>query len=108
MYNQTLHRDRKHFHRSFLQSFRTAQIFDQHVDNIFKSNGKQMIKMAKKEEIIKFKNYMRKYKNETHTIYDLKLILKLFYYQKGLESKSRINIMQIYIKVMLVAVCVIT
>ena len=80
MYNQTLHRDKKHFHRSFLQSFRTAQILDRHVDDFLKSNGKQMIKMAKKNEIIKFKNYMKKKtkRKHTRTIRDLKLILKLF------------------------------
>ena len=54
MNNQTLHRDRKHFCRYCLQSFSTAQILERHVSNCFDINIKQMIKMAKTGETVKF------------------------------------------------------
>ena len=56
MYNHTLHRDRKHFCRYCLQAFRTAE----KLKDCFKINRKQTIKMPKKGEYIKFKNFGRK------------------------------------------------
>ena len=47
MYNQTLHRDRKHFCRYCLQSFTTEQILERNIIN---------------GETVKFKNYTRKTK----------------------------------------------
>ena len=45
-----------------LQSFTTAQILGRHVNDCFDINEKQMIKMVKKSESVKFKNYTRKIK----------------------------------------------
>ena len=67
MHNQTLHLDRKHFCHYCLQYFTTAQILERHVNNSFEINGKQMMKMDKKGETVKFKNYTRKIKIAIHT-----------------------------------------
>ena len=63
MYNDTLHHGRKHFCRYCLQAFRTAEKLKCHIKLCFKINGKQTIKMPKKDEYIKFKNYKRKIKS---------------------------------------------
>ena len=70
MYNQTLHRDRKHFCHRFLLSFSTEKILERHVNDWFEINGKQMIKMAeigekenKKKNKIKIKSPFMIYDN---------------------------------------------
>ena len=61
MYNQTLHRDRKHFCRYCLQSFTTEQILERDIINdCFEINGKQMIKMAKKVKLLNSKTIQEK------------------------------------------------
>ena len=61
MYNQTLHRDRKHFCRYCLQSFTTEQILERNIINdCFEINGKQMIKMAKKVKLLNSKTIQEK------------------------------------------------
>ena len=57
--NQTLHR----FCHYFLQSFSTEKILERHVNHCLEVNGKQMKKMDKRCESIKFKNYTRKIKS---------------------------------------------
>ena len=59
MANQILHHDRKHFCRNCLQSFSTTQILGRHVSEV---NGEQIIKIGKKVETVKFKNYTKKLK----------------------------------------------
>ena len=73
MYNQTLNHERKHFCCYSLQSFTTAKILEKHND-CFKKNGKQIIKMAKKGENVKFKNYTRNIKS----VFIFMLIWKVF------------------------------
>ena len=68
MYNQTLHRDRKHFCCYCFQSFSTAQILERHVNDCFEINGKQVIKMTKEGETVNFEKLSEKNKI---TIYDL-------------------------------------
>ena len=60
MYNQTLHHDRKHFGCYCLQSFSAAQLLEEHVNDCFEFNSKQMIKMTKEGETVKFKNIQEK------------------------------------------------
>ena len=60
MYDHTLQRERKHFFRYFLQAFSTEEILKCHIKDGFKINSKQRIKMPKKSEYIKFKNFERK------------------------------------------------
>ena len=60
MYEQTLHRGRRHFCRYYLQAFRTAEKLKCHIKDFFKINVKQTIKMSKKGEFVKFKNFERK------------------------------------------------
>ena len=86
MYNQTLHRDRKHFCRYCLQSFRAAQILNRHVSDYFKINGKQMIKMTKKVEAVKFKNYTSKIKSLFQIYGDLEIILILVPENNGKQN----------------------
>ena len=48
MYDHTVHRGRNHFCHFFLQAFSTAEALKIYVNDCFKNNGKQMIKMPKK------------------------------------------------------------
>ena len=64
MYDNTLHRGRKHFCRYCLQAFRTAEKLKCHIKDCFKINGKQTIMMPKKGEYIKLKNFGREIKSE--------------------------------------------
>ena len=62
IYYHALYRGRKHFCRYFLQDFSKAEILKSHVNDCFKINGKQMIKMPKIGEYVRFKNYENKMK----------------------------------------------
>ena len=55
-----IHRGRKRFCCYCLQAFRTAEKLKCHIKDCFKINGKQTIKMPKRGEYIKFKNFGRK------------------------------------------------
>ena len=46
MYDHTLHCDKKHFCRYFLQAFSTEGILKRHIKDCFKINGKQKIMMS--------------------------------------------------------------
>ena len=46
-----------------LQAFSTTETSKSHVNDCFKINGKQMIKMPGKGEYVKFKNYKRNIKS---------------------------------------------
>ena len=48
MYDHTIHRERKHFCRYWLQAFSTEEMLKIHIKDCFKINGKQRIKMLKK------------------------------------------------------------
>ena len=50
MYDHTLHRRRKHFCHHCLQAFSTAKMLKSHANGCFEINGKQMIKMHKKDK----------------------------------------------------------
>ena len=60
-----------------LQYFTTAQILERHINDCFEVTGKQMVKMAKKGEIVKFKNCTRKIKPPFIDIADFESILIL-------------------------------
>ena len=60
MYNQTLYQDREQICHYYFQSFSTAQILERHVNDSFEFNRKQVIKMTKKGQTVKFKKYARK------------------------------------------------
>ena len=60
MYDYTLHRGRTHFYRYCLQGFITEEIIKPLIEDCFEINSKQGIKMPKKGEYIKFKNFDRK------------------------------------------------
>ena len=59
MYNQTLHRDRKHFSRYYLQFFGTAQVLKRLVNYSLEFKYKKIVTIAKEGEVFKFKNYAR-------------------------------------------------
>ena len=63
MYDHTLHRGRKHFCRYCLQAFSTEEILKRHVKDCFEIIDKQRIKMSKKGEYVKLKNFERKIKS---------------------------------------------
>ena len=75
MDDHTLHCGRKHFCRYCLQAFRTAEKLKCHIKNCFKINGKRTIKMPKKSEYIKFKNFGRTIKSPFMVYADLGSIL---------------------------------
>ena len=57
IYDHSLHRERKHFCRYCLHAFITEEILKHHIKDCFEINGKQTIKMPKKGEYVKFKNF---------------------------------------------------
>ena len=59
MHDLLLHRGRKHFCRYCLHAFIAEEILKCHIKYYFKINGKQTIKMPKKGEYVKFKNFER-------------------------------------------------
>ena len=63
MYDHSLHRGRKHFCRYCLHAFITEEMLKHHIKDCLKINGTQTIKMPKKDEYVKFKNFERKIKS---------------------------------------------
>ena len=58
MYNQTKHKERKHFCMHCLQCFLSERILVNHVKNCLMNNGNQAINMPKRgENILKFNNF---------------------------------------------------
>ena len=58
MYNQTKHKERKHFCMSCLQCFSSERVLSEHKDNCLVINGAQAVKMPEKNKnILKFNNY---------------------------------------------------
>ena len=58
MYNQSKHKERKHFCMYCLQCFSSEGILANHVDNCLTINGTQAINMLKQgENILKFNNF---------------------------------------------------
>ena len=57
MYNQTKHKERKHFCMSCLQCFCSERVLSEHKDNCLVINGAQAVKMPDKDNnILKFNN----------------------------------------------------
>ena len=75
MYNHTLHHGRKHFSCYCLQAFRTAEKLKCHIKDSFKINGKQTIKIHRKSEHIKLKNFERRIKSPFMIYTDFEIIL---------------------------------
>ena len=58
MYNQSKHRERKHFCMHCLQCFSSQRVLVNHVNNCLTINGNQAISMPKKgENILRFNNF---------------------------------------------------
>ena len=58
MYNQSKHKERKHFCMYCLQCFSSERVLANHVNNCLTINGKQAINMPKQgENILKFNNF---------------------------------------------------
>ena len=58
MYNQTKHKERKHFCMRCLQCFSSERVLNDHKDNCIQLNGTQAIKMPTKDNnILKFTNF---------------------------------------------------
>ena len=62
MFDHTIHRGRKHFCCYCLHAFITKEILQCHIKDYFKIDGKQTIKMPKKGDYVKFKNFKRQKK----------------------------------------------
>jgi len=60
MYNQTKHKERKHFCMYCLQCFSSERILIKHKDNCIQVNGEQAVKMPDKDNnILKFNNFQK-------------------------------------------------
>ena len=58
MYNQTKHKERKHFCMYCLQCFSSERVLSNHKENCIQVNGKQAVKMPDKDNnILKFNNF---------------------------------------------------
>ena len=58
MYNQSKHKERKHFGMYCLQCFKLDRILEKHTNNCLIINGKQSINMPKEgENILKYNNF---------------------------------------------------
>ena len=58
MFNQTKHKERKHFCMYCLQCFSSERILNNHVENCIQLNGTQAVEMpTKNNNILKFENY---------------------------------------------------
>ena len=58
MYNQTKHRNKKHFCMHCLQCFSSDRVLNEHEDNCIQVNGTQAVKMPDKDKnILKFNNF---------------------------------------------------
>ena len=58
MYNQTKHKDRKHFCMHCLQCFSSERVLNNHKDNCIQVNGTQAVNMPTKDNnILKFNNF---------------------------------------------------
>ena len=63
MYDHSLHLGRKHFCRFCFHAFIMEENLKRHINDCCEINGKQVIKMPKKGEYVKFKNFERKIKS---------------------------------------------
>ena len=73
--NHSSHGGRKYFYCYYLHALITEGILKRHIKGYFKINGKQTIKMPKKGEEVKFKNFGRKLKSPFMIYVDLESIL---------------------------------
>ena len=79
IYNQSKHKERKHFCMYCLQCFRSESILTKHVDNCLTINGKQVINMPKKcENILKLNNFHKQQAVPFVTYADFEAITKRF------------------------------
>ena len=88
MCDHKLHCRKKKLCRYWLQSFSTAEILKYHVNDWFKVNGKQMIKMwlrLKKVKVLESKTM----KGNNITIYDICRLWKYLSARRKWEGKSR-------------------
>ena len=77
--------------RHYLQAFITKEIFKCHINDCFKINGKQNIKMPKIGEYVKSKNYERKIKSPFMIYADFQSILVPEYNGKQNPDESYTN-----------------
>ena len=59
MYNQTKHKERKHFCMHCLQCFSREDILTEHIPNCIAINGEQAIKMPKEGDKVHFRNFQK-------------------------------------------------
>ena len=102
MHDHTLPLGKKHCCYC-LQDFSRGKILKMQVNDCFKSNSKQIIKMSKKSEFLRFKNYERKIKSSFMIHDDFENILQ----PEDMESNLQMSLIQINIKNMSLPVMVI-
>ena len=89
MYNQTKHKERKHFCMYCLQCFSSEIILNNHKVNCLQVNGTQSIKMPTKDNnILKFENYYKQQKIPFVIYADFESILEKIQGCKPYDEKS--------------------
>ena len=91
MYGLSLHCGRKHFCCYCLHAFITEELLRCHIKDCFEINVKRMIKMPKKGEYVKFKNFERKMKSPFMIYANFESILVPIYNGKQNPNKSYTN-----------------
>ena len=89
MYNQSRHKERKHFGMYCLQCFSSESILKKHTNNYLIINGKQAINMPKEgENILKFNNFHKQQAVPFEIYADFKAITKKVQGCKPDDDKS--------------------
>ena len=87
MYNQSKHKERKHFCMYCLQCFSSERVLANHVNNCLTINGAQAINMPKQgENILKFNNYNKELPIPFVIYADLEAIVKKYESWEPTES----------------------
>ena len=97
MYDNSLHRGRKHFCLYFLHALITEEILKCHIKYCFKTNDKERIKMPEKGECLKFKTFVRRIK----PLFMIYANFKSTLLPEIMESDIRMSVIQTNIKNML-------
>ena len=97
MYDHTLHHEKKYFCRFYSESFSAKEIFQHHIKDCFKINGKQRIITPKKRKYTKLKNYKRKIKSPFIIYADFESILVPEENRKPNQEESYTNCLKLWL-----------
>ena len=89
MFNQTKHKERKHFCMHCLQCFSSERVLSNHKDNCIQVNGVQAVKMPdKSNNILKFNNFQKQQPVPFVIYADFEAIIEKIYGCQSNDNKS--------------------